>query len=96
MNADWIKECDHLKINGKDYYFRCTWSFDKKAPNNDNPSIQLIFHIWNETDKCWIDWNKFKGSYLAEKFTNYVKNTLNGQRTCYWDTSKAKDFGDKK
>ena len=92
MEAEWIKEYDHLKINSKDYYFRCVWSSGKKAPNDDKPSLQLIFNIWNDTDKCWIDWNEFKGSYLAEKFCDYVRNTLNGQRTCYWDSNKPRDF----
>ena len=89
---EWIKEYDHLKINSKDYYFRCSWCWDKKAPNKTNPSMQLVFTIWNDTDKCFIDWDEFRCSYLAEKLTDYVKNTLNGQRRVYWDNDYARDF----
>lgn len=77
---EWIKEYDHLKINDKDYYFRCSRCWDKKAPNETNPSMQLVFTIWNDTDKCFIDWDEFRGSYLAEKLTDYVKNILNYAR----------------
>jgi hypothetical protein len=35
--CEWIKEYDHLKINGIDYYFRCSWCLGKKAQNKDNP-----------------------------------------------------------
>lgn len=89
---EWIYDFDNLAINSKKYYFRCVWSFDKKPQNDNKPSMQLVFNIWNDTDKEWIDWNNFKGSYLAEKFTDYVKNTLNGQRSCHWDNSKNRTF----
>jgi hypothetical protein len=91
-NHEWIYELDSVTINSKKYYFRCVWSFDKKAQNDNNPSMQLIFNIWNDTDKVWIDWNTFKGSYLAEKLTDYIKNTINGQRTCYWDHKLERSF----
>lgn len=83
---------DSLEINGNKYYFRCVWSFDKKAPNENKPSMQLIFNVFNDTKKEWVLWEDFKGSYLAEKLTDYVKNTLNGQRTCYWDNKKNRKF----
>lgn len=92
MEHDWIYKYDSLAINSKKYYFRCVWCFDKKAQNDNKPSMQLVFNIWNDTDKVWIDWNEFKGSYLAEKLTDYVKNTLNGQRTAYWDNKYDRDF----
>lgn len=92
MGHDWIYKHDRLNINSKKYYFRCVWCFDKKAANDNEPSMQLVFNIWNDTDKVWIDWNEFKGSYLAEKLTNYVRNTLNGQRTPYWDNKYDRDF----
>lgn len=54
--------------------------------------MQLVFNIFNDTDKEWIKWNDFKDSYLTEKLTDYVKNTLNGQRTAYWDNKKERKF----
>lgn len=92
MEHEWIYEYDSLTINGNLYYFRCVWSFDRKPANDNKPSIQLIFNIWNDTKKEWVDWNNFKGSYLAEKFNSYVKNTFNGQRACYWDNKIERKF----
>jgi hypothetical protein len=54
--------------------------------------MQLTFKIWNDTKKLWVYWNDFKGSYLAEKFTDYVRNTFNGQRTVYWDNKIERSF----
>lgn len=87
----WILEFDCITINKKKHWFRCVWSLDRKAPNEDKPSMQLISNIYKE-DYGWINWNDFKGSYLAEKFTDYIRNTLNGQRAIYWDNKTAKDF----
>ncbi len=89
----WILEFDHISINGKKHWFRCVWSFDKKSPNDDKPAIDLIFNIYKE-GHGWINWREFKGSYLAEKFTDYVKNTLNGQRSIYWDNKVERKFDD--
>ena len=88
---EWIKEFDHITINDVTYWFRCVWSFDKKAPLDKKPSMQLIFNIYKE-GTGWLDWESFKGTYLAEKLTDYVMNTINGQRTAYWDTSKGRKF----
>ncbi len=89
---EWIYEYDSLTINNKKYYFRCNFCFEKKCPQDNKPSMQLVFNIFNDTDKIWIDWNEFKGSYLAEKFTDYVKNTINGQRAVYWRNDKERNF----
>lgn len=88
----WIYEYDSLTINSKKYYFRCVWCFDKKCPQDNKPSMQLVFNIFNDTDKIWIDWNDFRNSYLAEKLTDYIKNTINGQRVVYWENNKKRDF----
>ncbi len=88
---EWIKKCDHISINGKNYWFRCTWSNEKKAPNNTSPSMQLLFVIYKEGEG-WLNWDDFKGSYLAEKLTDYIKNSINGQRVIYWEANKEKNF----
>jgi hypothetical protein len=54
--------------------------------------MQLVFTIWNDTDKCFIYWNEFRGSYLAEKLNDYVKNTINGQRRVYYSNDYERDF----
>ena len=88
---EWIKKHDHIRINKKMYWFRCVWCFDKKAPYDNKPSMQLVFNIYKEGEG-WIDWENFKGSYLAEKLTDYVKNSLNGQRAVYWDNDTEPNF----
>ena len=92
MEHEWIYEYDSLTINSKKFYFRCVWAYDTRTPQDNKPSIGLVFNIWNDTDKVWIDWKEFKGSYLAEKFIDYVKHTLNGQRLVYWDNKFERDF----
>lgn len=92
MEHEWIYEYDSLTIDSQKLYFRCTWCWDKKAPNDNKPSMQLVFNIWNDTKKEWLDWNEFKGSYIAEKLTDYVKNTINGQRNVYWDNKHDRQF----
>lgn len=89
---EWIYEYDSLTINSNTYYFRCVWSFDKKASNDNKPSMQLVFNIFNDTEKKWVEWENFKGSYVAEKMTDYIRNTINGQRTAYWDNKKEREF----
>lgn len=90
---EWIYEYDSLTINRTKYYFRCVWSFDKKTVGDDRPSMQLVFNIFDDTAKEWINFSDFKGSYLAEKFIDYVKNTINGQRSVYWDNKVGRNFG---
>jgi len=89
---EWIYEYDSLTINSNKYFFRCYMAMDRKSPNNTNPSLQLTFKIWNDTKGLWINWNDFKGSYLAEKFIDYVKNTMNRQCKAYWDNKYHRDF----
>jgi len=87
----WILEHDCIYINKIAYYFRCVWSYGRKSPNDDKPSIQLVFNIYKE-GHGWINWDDFKGSYFAEKFTDYIKNSINGQRTVYWGNEKEVSF----
>lgn len=87
-----IPDHDHLDINSKRYYFKCNFSLGRKSPKSTAPSIQLELAIWDDTDKIWIDWKDFNKSYLEEKITDYVMNTLNGQRRIYWDKNEPRSF----
>ena len=87
----WILEYDHLIINDIKYWFRCLWCMSKKAPNSIKPSMQLEFNIYKD-GYGWIDWDEYKGSYLAEKLTDYIQNTLNGQRAVYWNNKNGRKF----
>lgn len=87
----WILECDSIKVNETRYWFRCVWSFAKKAPNEDKPAMTLVFNIYKEGEG-WISWDDFRGSYFAEKFTAFVKNTMNGQRAICWNNEEGRHF----
>ena len=87
----WILKSDCIKMNGISYWFKCVFAQDRKFPNDTSPSIQLSFLIYKE-GVGWIDWEEFKGSYLAEKLTDYVKNSINGQRSIYWDHNRKRNF----
>jgi len=45
MEHEWIYEYDSLTINSKKFYFRCVWAYDKKTPQDNKPSIGLVFNI---------------------------------------------------
>ena len=93
MNEDdkWITEYDSITINDKKYWFRIVGSFERKAPNDSNPSRQLVINVYKEGEG-WINWEEFKHSYFAEKLTDYIQNTLNGQRAVYWNRNEKRSF----
>lgn len=88
---EWIKSYDSLKIAGLMYYFRCTWCTPKKAVNSVSPAFELQLQVYKEGEG-WMVWNDFKKTYIAEKISDYVKNTINGQRTPYWESDGKKVF----
>lgn len=92
MNEEDKLRLDHLCINRVDYYFRCQFAFDKKEANCKKPSVQLRLYIWDDTNKKEILWEDYKGSYLAEKLNDYIRNSLNGQRSIYYDNKVPKNF----
>lgn len=79
---------DILTVNGVEYELICNYSFDEKMQNNNDPAIKLSLHIKRLSDNYIIPWGEFKGSYLSEKVAQYIKNTVNGQRTFYWKSEK--------
>ncbi len=89
---EWIREYDCLTINSVKYWFRCVLCLGKKTPNSSNPSMQLTFAVYRE-GLGWLSWDDFRGSYLEEKLTDYIQNSINGQRAVYWDNSKGRSFG---
>ena len=73
---------EKVTINGKKVQFQCKYAYAEKMINVDDPALKLSFRIWIEGVE--IKWKDFKGTYLAEKISNYIKNTINGQKTFYW------------
>jgi hypothetical protein len=75
---------DILTINGEKYELRCNYSFEEKINNENAPAIKLGLYILRLRDKHVISWQEFRESYLSEKIADFIKNTINGQRTFYW------------
>ena len=88
---EWIKEFDYLVINDVKFWFRCTLCLDKKYPSRGDPAMAMTFKIYKE-GTGWIKWEDFKGTYFAEKLTDYIQNTINGQRAVYWTTNRGRKF----
>ena len=90
----WIEEqCDRITVNGKRYYFRCNFCYvGRRSSNSDYPSLQLDIVIYDEENDVWLTHKEYKGTYLAEKLNDYIRNTLNGQRTMYWNNDKERNF----
>lgn len=76
---------DTVKINEIEYRFRCVFATSSKYPNSSKPAIHCELEIQRKIDNNWelLQWNDFKNSYLSEKISDYIKNTINGQRTFY-------------
>ena len=88
---EWIKEYDYLNINNTKYWFKCNFALPKKMKNRTSPAMELEFQIYKDGEG-WMDWNDFKDTYIAEKMTDYIMNTINGQRAVYYDVNKNKTF----
>ena len=93
----WIEEqYDCIKVNGKRYYFRCNFCYVGRRSFNSvysvYPSLQLDIIIYDEENDKWLTHKEYKGTYLAEKLNDYIRNTLNGQRTMYWNNDKERNF----
>lgn len=71
-----------VTINDQVFKFRCDYSFPEKVVNEDCPGIKLSLMIFKDGEQ--IKWEDFKNSYPAEKISQFIKNTINGQRTFHW------------
>ena len=73
---------EKVKINNIKFEFRCNSCYEEKAKNQDCPALKIELMILKNGKQ--LTWEEFKGSYSAEKISNFIKNTINGQRTFYW------------
>ena len=82
---------DILTINGHKYKTSCELCYQEKVKNEgEYLGIKIGIRIIRLSDGEELDWNQIKGSYLADKITDFVQNTINGQRSFYWDWKKGK------
>lgn len=73
-----------IKINNEDYLVRCSFSTCTNAQNNDKDvSLKTTMNIQVFKNKQLVKVRK--DSYLAEKISDFIRNCVNGQDTCYWD-----------
>ena len=78
-----------IEVNGKMYEICAISASSQKTKYQDlGLSTTLRIVIINLTDNKIMSWKEIKGSYLQEKVEDWIKNCVNGQRSCYWDYSK--------
>ena len=86
-----VLEKDYLIINRKKYFFSCSYCVPRKANNDCMPALTVVLEIQDEYGN-YLEWEAFRGTYISEKISDYIKNTINGQRALYWDFSKPQVF----
>lgn len=83
-----------LNINGKKYHVQAnavTISGTKDRDYSNN--IRMEISVYDENHKLVkLD----KDGYPAEKITDFIKNSINGQDSIYWDWDGKNRFLDKK
>ena len=78
-----------IEVNGKKYEIRASCASSRKTKYQKlGLDVTLRIVVINLTDDKIMPWKEIKDSYLQEKIEDWVKNCVNGQRSCYWDYSK--------
>lgn len=85
-----------LNINDHKYRVRCDASIMTNTAERDvSNKVTLRIMVFNE-DGEFIKLDK--DSYVAEKVSDFIRNCINGQDSCYWDWDEPsrhlKDKGD--
>lgn len=77
----------NLQINQTKYYIRCDWCVQatRNMEGNNYFTLNLVMLVKNLNTKKYLTGKEMKGTYLAEKISDYIQNTVNGQRRIYWD-----------
>lgn len=78
-----------IEVNGKEYEIRAISASSQKTKYQNlglNVTVRIV--ITNLADNKIMEWKEIKDSYLQEKIEEWIKNCINGQRSCYWDYSK--------
>ena len=81
-----------IEVNGKKYkiHVSCV-SSQKTKYQKIGLDVTLRIVVINLTDDKIMPWKEIKDSYLQEKVEDWIKNCVNGQRSCYWDYSKEEE-----
>lgn len=86
----------NLTINDTKYFVRCDWSFQQNKNMQDESylGIHLVLVVKNTKTGNYLTGKEVKGTYLAEKISDYIENTVNGQRAVYWDFNSKNENGE--
>lgn len=83
------KRGDTVTINGVSYFLRCDYARDEKVPGQAQLfGIKVGITVIRLSDNKILEWSEIKNTYIAEKITDYIENSINGQRSFYWNYIK--------
>lgn len=78
-----------LSIADTEYDVLAVASYPEKVRSeNGYLGIKVALRVQVANTNNVLGWHEMKGTYLAEKLSDYVENCFNGQETFYWDNSK--------
>lgn len=76
-----------VTINDVKYSIYARYALPEKAINTEDALGIKVQIVVEEVDTGKVlKWKEMKGTYLSEKISDYVENTINGQRTFYWQS----------
>lgn len=72
-----------LYINNKKYLVRVDYArLQPSTYNEASNKVEMFINVYDENNKkIRLD----KDSYVAEKISDFIKNSVNGQDSIYWD-----------
>ena len=74
-----------VTINNKKYYCVCNWTEAEKIKNDEIAfGVKISIMVKDISLGRWLYWKEIKDTYLAEKLLDFIKNTINGQRSFYY------------
>ena len=78
-----------VKINGKEYKIKCISSISEKVRNEENVlGLKLTICVYDIQENRYLKWEQLRNSYIAEKISDFARNSFNGQNTFYYKGSE--------
>ena len=74
-----------VTINDKKYNIACIFNMPRKLSNIDDFGVQLEITVYSLEEKRYMKWDEIRGTYLAEKLSDFAENSFNGQNSFYWN-----------
>jgi hypothetical protein len=84
---------DSVTINSNKFWFKCEYTSSQKARLRYRPSFLMTLIVFSEKhDKFLTHKEMVEEGYAYEKIQEYIKNTVNGQRTLSFNPSNPRKF----